>query len=303
MHCKFLLFLLIVALVGCNSDTRTGGQHVKRAAAAEDKMQASGSPDDTAMAQLEEGSEEEDSVKAHVDSFRMYCATMMTAKINLPPVYQHEIFEANDEATEKFDKLSKACNGRMKILVNSGAVVKELEETIKAVSVNQSDLLILLDRTGSMEDDMENVKKGIHEIIDTIKRNKGTRLAIAIYGDKNWDWKDTWFRFRNFETDYDAAARYVDSVHVVGNMDWPESVYDAVVKSMESDFWKSTKKRNIILVGDAPPQEKPLSDYSLDEVIAKARQLKVKMNFYPIIIMPEIHHVIRRLRIRRSIKK
>lgn len=285
-----LLSVLTLTFNACKTDTpqeeTTAGNNepTKSSAVAPENAPVAlqGVDDDIAM----------DSALAQVDSFKVVIKEQLKAKVELPPVYQREIFEANDEATDKLSKLSKACGGKMKVLVSSGEVVKELKETIKAISTNESDLLILMDRTGSMTDDIRYVKEGIRQIIDTIKKYKGTRLAVAIYGDKNWDWKGTWFTIRNFETNYDAAARYVDSVQVVGNMDWPESVYDAVVSGMESDFWKSTKKRNIILVGDAPPQEKPMSDYDLNGVIAKAKQLKVKMNFYPILIVPEIHKVV-----------
>ncbi len=235
-------------------------------------------------------SEPEDSTQYYVDSFKVKMDSLMTARIELPPVYQREIFHENKEATDKFAKLSKACGGKMKVLVNSSTVVQELENTIRSTAAPESDLVILLDRTGSMYDEIAYVKKGIVQIIDTIKKYKGTRVAIATYGDKNWDWCP-WFTFKNFETDYEAAIAWVNNVQVVGNCDWPESVYDAVVKCIESDFWRSQKKRNIILVGDAPPQEKPLSDYSLDEVIAKTRSTNVRMNFYPILVMPEIHEV------------
>lgn len=235
--------------------------------------------------------EQKDSTEHYVDSFKIKIDSLLKARIELPPVYQREIFHENDEASDKFDKLSKACNGKMKIIVNSSMVVHELEETIKSVSVSQSDLVILLDRTYSMHDDIEYVKNGINQIIDTLKKYKGTRLAIATYGDKNWDWCP-WFTFKDFGTNYDSAEAWIKNVQVVGNRDWPESVYDAVVKCIESDFWRSTKKRNLILVGDAPPQEKPMSDYSLNDVINKTHAMKVRMNFYPILIMPEIHEVL-----------
>jgi hypothetical protein len=231
-----------------------------------------------------------DTVAEHVDSFKLYCDAMMEADLPIPPVYQHEIFEQNEEATGKFSKLSKACAGKMKVVVNSAAVVAELESTIKAASRKESDLVILIDRSASMGDHIKKVKEGITQIIDTLRRYKGSRLAIATYVDKNYE-RENWFTFKSFETDYAAAAQYVKSIELLGNPDWPESVYDAVMECMQNDFWQSQKKCNIILVGDAPPQEKPLCQYSLEDVIKAAKDRKVKMNFYPILILPEIKQV------------
>ena len=239
---------------------------------------------------VEEAVPDEDTM-SHVDSFKVYCDKMMKTNVVLPPVYQHEIFAENEEATDKFSKLSKACNGFMKVIINSSTVVNELQSTIKAVSAEQSDMVILIDRTGSMTGHIERVKEGITQIIDTIKKYKGTRLAIATYGDKNYDDCALWFTFRNFETDYDSAARYVKGIQTMGNPDWPESVYDAVMQCMQSKFWRSRTKCNIVLVGDAPPQEKPYCDYTLEDVVKASKARKVKMNFYPILILPAVEEV------------
>jgi hypothetical protein len=40
----------------------------------------------------------------------------------------------------------------------------------------------------------------------------------------------------------------------------------------------------IILIGDAPPLEKPLSKYEMADLITKADENKIKMNFYPIVV-------------------
>ena len=280
---NFLLLIVVALFCGCQSNSDHAAKRVQIAAAEKQ-------PELTPEVPEEDSHAEEDSVESQVDSFKVYCAEMMKTKVELPPVYQHEIFEENDEATGKFSQLSKACNGRMKVLVNSSAVVSELESTIKAASVRESDLVILIDRTYSMHDHVDKVKEGIDQIIDTLKKYKGTRLAIATYGDKNYE-GNWWFKFKNFETDYSGAAQYVRDIRIIGNPDWPESVYDAVMRCIESDFWQSKKKCNIILVGDAPPQEKPLSDYSLDDVIKASRNRKVRMNFYPILILPDIKQV------------
>lgn len=222
----------------------------------------------------------------YVDSFKVEMDSLMDADIKLPPVYYYEVQMADEAAAQKFTQLSKVGNGKMKVLVNASLVAKEIKQTIGSVSVPQSDLLILIDKTSSMTDDIANVRNGINQIIDTLRRYKGTRLAVAFYGDKNSDGMD-WYTFRNFETDYEGAKQYIADVKLTGGGDIPESVYEGVMKSFDQGFWKSKRKCNIILVGDAPPLEKPYSDYSIADVMAKAKSSKTIMNFYPIIIMPE----------------
>ena len=282
---RFSCLLIVVAMASCNISNNPGNQQNEEIAAVQAPMVESGNAANDGA-----NSEPTTDTAKYVDSFEIQMDSLMDAKISLPPVYMHDVLSANDEAAAKFTELAKASHGKMKILVNSSQVAKEVAHTINSISVQNSDLLILIDKTYSMLKDVNNVKASLGQIIDTIRKYKGTRLAVAFYGDKNEDGMG-WYSFKNFETDYGKAQQYIDSLVVDGGGDIPESVYDAVVKSFEQDFWKSTKKRNIILVGDAPPLEKPLSDYAMSDVVAKARAGAVNMNFYPIIIMPEIAEV------------
>ena len=284
---RYIVFVLVLAgtvAASCNFKNNAGEQgKAKVNTQTENSMPIAG-------AQEQESAPAQDTAEEYVDSFSIKMDSLMAAKIQLPPVYTHDVLSANDEASVKFTQLSKACNGKMKILVNSNMVAHEIATTIKAVSTDKSDLLLLIDKTYSMLHDIENVKAGLNQIIDTINKYKGVRLAVAFYGDKNVDGLD-WFTFKNFETNYGAAKQYLADLKVAGGGDIPESVYDAFFRACDQDFWKSEKKCNIILVGDAPPLEKPLSDYSIDDVIRKAKERKIIMNFYPIIIMPAIQSV------------
>ena len=243
--------------------------------------------DDQRPAERESSVASTDSTREYVDSFKIEMDSLMDANIKLSPIYKHEIITGNYDAVTKFSELAKASRGKMKILVNSDLVAKELVHTINTISTPQSDLLLLIDKTGSMGADIEVIRHSVRQIIDTIKKYKGTRLAVAFYGDKNVDGM-TWYKFRNYETDYDAAMKAIDDVVVDGGGDWPESVYEAIMESLNKPFWTSTKRRNIILIGDAPPLEKPLSEYGIDDVIARAKSGGMIMNFYPIIITPTV---------------
>jgi len=225
---------------------------------------------------------------SYIDSFAIEMDSLMTANIVLPPIYQHEILSSNDHATAKFTTLAQASRGRMRVLVNAGMVAQEVMHTVNTVSVPNSDLLLLIDKTTSMADDIEYVKEAAAQIVDSVKKYSGTRLAVALYGDKTADGMG-WYRFRNFETDYDAAQAFIAGITVEGGgAYWEESVYEAIMESLAQPFWESQKKRNIILIGDAPPFEKPASSYSLADVIGKAREGNTVMNFYPIIITPAV---------------
>jgi Secretion system C-terminal sorting domain len=221
--------------------------------------------------------------KAHDDSVFVVVDSMRKLNIYVPPLYDKEVFDS--ATTVKFFELAKATQGELKLLVNSKLISTEIINIIKSNAENNADLLILMDKTGSMADEIDNVKKGLIQITAALKTFNNVRLGIGLYGDKNDDGTD-WFSFRNFETDYTAATGFINRIEVTGGGDYPESVYEGFFKACEQNFWRSQTKRMIILIGDAPPLENPLSKYQVTDVIKKAEEDKIKMNFYPIVVTP-----------------
>ncbi len=265
-------YFLLAMMVACKSDSDKQEQQPQTVSPAADIPREASAHDTT-----------------YTDTFAIKMDSLMGADIALPPVYYKDIFSANDEANEKFGILSKATHGKMKVIVNSNMVTDAIVNTIDSINTDYSDLVFLIDKTYSMKDDIENVKAGLNKILAAISRHKKVRLAIALYGDKNED--SSWFAFKDFERNYEAAKAYLDSVQVDGGGDIPESAYDAAIKCYEQKFWRSSKHRSIILVGDAPPLERPLSDYTMNDVIARAKDGSVMMNFYPILVIPAVDEV------------
>jgi len=220
---------------------------------------------------------------SHNDSVMVVLDSLYKLSIFIPPLYDKQAFDS--AATIKFFELAKATQGEVTLLVNSKLISNEIIEIIKTHASDNSDILFLIDKTGSMIDDIENVKKGLEQIIESINNFKNVRLAIALYGDKNVDGSN-WFSYKDFEEDYSSAKQFINAIQVSDGGDTPESVYDGFFKSAEQGFWKSDSKRMIILIGDAPPLEKPASDYSISDVIKQATEDKIIMNFYPIVVTP-----------------
>ena len=226
-----------------------------------------------------------DLAKAHNDSVMVVVDSLMKVNIYVPPLYEKELFDST--TTETFFDLARSTGGELKLLVNSQLLSNEIIHIIKTYSRDNADLLFLVDKTGSMIDDIEFVKLGLQQIIEALSGYKNLRLAIALYGDKNAD-GPAWFSFKNFETDYKQAENFIAGIEVTSGFDYPESVYDGFFKACEQNFWKSENKRMIILIGDAPPLEKPLSEYALGDMIKKAQEYKISMNFYPIVVTPTV---------------
>ena len=148
------------------------------------------------------------------------------------------------------------------------------------------DLIFLIDTTGSMGDDIENVKSSAHEIVDTLDlKGYDYRVAIADYKDYPCcgygGWLDYVYKldlpFKNKDNKEDIISA-IYSLSASGGADWRESVYSALVKAMKDENkdlnnadnygWRKGVTKAIILMGDAPPHDPEpwFLGYSLDDV-------------------------------------
>lgn len=203
--------------------------------------------------------------------------------ISIPPPYNNIVYDS--VTINQFTQLAQATNGSISIVVNPKLITQHIAQVIKEQSNTDADILILMDKTSSMEDDMANVKAGLQQIIDAVQWHDHVRFAIALYGDKNAD-GPFWYYFQNFETNYEQAKSFIQNAELTNGDDYPESVYDAIMESLSRPFWRSNSKRMILLIGDAPALEAPLSEFTLNDVIKKATDNKITMNFYPIVLSP-----------------
>lgn len=188
---------------------------------------------------------------------------------------------------ELFAKMARDTKGEAVFSINKSTIEQTIDKIIEDKVVPKTDLVILIDKTASMTDDIEKVKEGLAQIITTLAKKSRVRLAVGLYGDINY-MGDRWFDFEVFEYNYSKAIKFLNEIELIGNYDDPESVYEAFFEVANSSFWESNTKRMVILIGDAAPQEAPLSKYTIYDVINKAKEGKVFMNFYPVLVNPEI---------------
>lgn len=217
------------------------------------------------------------------DTIKVIFDSLMVLNVDVPQVIDKTVVDSL--CNTQFTKLAKETGGRLKIMVNARFISKEIKHIIESNSADSADVLFMIDKTGSMEDDISNIKRGLQNVIESLQKHEGNRLAIACYGDRNADGAD-WFSYRDFGTNYSGARTFINAIEVTGGDDFPESVNDAFFEVLKRGFWRSGTKRLIVLVGDAPSLLPPLSKYTIDDVIQKAKEDKISMNFYPILISP-----------------
>lgn len=166
---------------------------------------------------------------------------------------------------------------------NAQEVPKRVGEIVDDRGGDQEDVVILVDTTGSMIDDAEEVADNIDSIIKEVKEDNG-RLGVAWYGD-NQSCDNPWYG--NNEgglVDMTSAqgeseiTNYINNLGYTDGCNWPESMYDALWETTEKFNWQSTSKRMIIIITDATALTPPYSNHSEQEVKTQMGEMGITLH-------------------------
>ncbi|NQE45318.1 hypothetical protein C5S31_04765 [ANME-1 cluster archaeon GoMg2] len=155
------------------------------------------------------------------------------------------------------------------------------------------DLIFAIDTTGSMGDDIDNVKASASAIVDEVLSDiPGARIAVVDYRDfpvdpygapGDYNFSDV----LSFSTDKPTIVAAIQGLTLGNGLDWEESVYSALMHSIDSTSlgsWRGSDQaaKVIILMGDAPPHDpEPFTGYTLSSV-SLAAELADPVIIYPI---------------------
>jgi hypothetical protein len=126
-------------------------------------------------------------------------------------------------------------------------------------AVCSTDLLFLIDTTGSMGSYLEAAKQQIRSIVDDIHTAffNEAEIRMAVVGYK--DHRDAPnIQFLNFTTSTGIVRSFLDTLRATGGADAPEDVLGGLQQAVHAT-WKH-KTRCIIHIADAPPHGRTLHD-------------------------------------------
>lgn len=141
------------------------------------------------------------------------------------------------------------------------------------------DVLFLLDTTGSMADEIDQLKSTIREVAQRIGDLPGEvdlRLGMTLYRDVG----DTFVTANfNFTSDVDHFTRALGAVVADGGGDNPEALDEALADALARPTWRPAKQavQLVFLIADAPPQiarQVPIP-YTESMIEAAARGIKI----------------------------
>jgi von Willebrand factor type A domain len=179
--------------------------------------------------------------------------------------------------------LADSTGGKMYFSVKSQEIASLIAKVIKYNTTDSADIVLLIDKTGSMSDDIEEVKKSLNIIINEIRKFRNIQVSVAAYGDR-WNEPTNWFDMMALTNDYTKVKNEIDKIEVTGGGDLEESIYDGLFEVFKKINWRSSTKRMILVIGDAPPLTGKLTKHSQKEIFTLCQTLDVKANLYPIIV-------------------
>lgn len=184
------------------------------------------------------------------------------------------------ETLKAFESIAASGRGRVSYSTGQSDIVPVLAGILDGITGDELDLVICLDTTDSMSDDIESVKATLPLMIrQKTARFASFRLGLVLYKDY---FEDYVVKRMDFTRDIAAFTAAVNRIRVAGGRDIPEAVYEALYEGLTGYDWSATN-RMIILIGDAPPHPIPRGKIDKAMVDAKSAELDVTVN---VIILP-----------------
>lgn len=180
---------------------------------------------------------------------------------------------------DEFKELSDATKG--KTIVADQGIQKGLDDLMNVSLSNgkAADFAFVIDTTMSMWDDMPGFKTRFPNVLgDIFSRYPQARVGLLLYRDYGESYMTKYY---DFTQDGNEVLNHVSSIQIMGGMDIPEAVYEALFESINKLSWKNSE-RTIYLVGDAPPHPSPRGEITKDMVIRSLQ--KKRITVYPLIV-------------------
>lgn len=184
------------------------------------------------------------------------------------------------EALRSFESIAKSGKGSMSYSLGEADIVPTLARILDEVEGATLDLVICLDTTDSMADDIEAVKLSLPAMVkEKTTRFTSFRLGLVLYKDY---FEDYVVKRIDFTTDVGVFTQAVSRIRVAGGRDIPEAVYEALYESLVGYPW-SADARLVVLIGDAPAHPLPRGKIDREMVERKSAELDVSID---VIILP-----------------
>ena len=156
----------------------------------------------------------------------------------------------------------------------------EISAAQAGIAVTKLDLMLMIDTTGSMGDELEYIKTELYDVVARVAATDGNisiRCSVNFYRDEGDDYVVKYYDFRS---DINECIEQMKKEYAFGGGDYPEAVHTALENAVTGHEWREDAVKLCFFVLDAPPhseQEIQGVNASLLSSIRKAAELGIRM--------------------------
>lgn len=164
---------------------------------------------------------------------------------------------------------------------DEGDIIENIRDLLQVPTGDTLDLVLCLDTTKSMEDDISYLKQFLIPMLtEETLGFSSFRFGMVLYRDY---FEEYVTKTIPFQSNLSSAQNFINNIRVFGGRDIPEAVNEALYEGIHAFDW-AAENRKIILVGDAPPHPKPRGKVTAEMVSDDAESLDININT---IILPQ----------------
>lgn len=185
------------------------------------------------------------------------------------------------DTVENFTEIAEEGRGTTTLSKGYDEMIKEIETIINGATGESLDIVLALDTTKSMEDDIPYIRNNLVGVLqEHTKRFESLRVGIVLYRDYMEQYLT---RITPFRTGLAGLQEALNSIRVRGGRDIPEAVYEALYTGINEFPWMADT-RQIILIGDAPAHPRPRGKVTKEMVYEDAEDWDIELHT---IILPQ----------------
>jgi hypothetical protein len=163
---------------------------------------------------------------------------------------------------------------RIEIADSAGSQRQSVTLRSGAVPVRKFDLLLAIDTTGSMGDEIDFLKSELRTILADIRRSHpglDIRLGLVAYKDEGDEYVT---RTYPFVSSLDAMQANLQTQYAGGGGDYPEAMDLALARAVAQD-WRPDAVKSLLLVADAPPHDENIDRAWHVAEAARAKRIQI----------------------------
>ncbi len=137
-----------------------------------------------------------------------------------------------------------ALDGKTELTVNASDA---------GIKVTALDLMLMIDTTGSMGDELEYIKAELYDVVARVAeagQNISIRVSVNFYRDEGDDYVVKYYDFRE---DVNECIEQLKEQYANGGGDYPEAVHTALDNAVSGHNWREEAVKLCFIVLDAPP--------------------------------------------------